>query len=67
MEHTIENIYKKILEDVQRYLSEYSSKDSLHYINVDGIETEAVFEHPPTPEEIEGLLIFLNKEKIAQA
>ena len=69
MERTVENIYNKILRDVQRYLAEYKalSKNTLQYTNSDGEVTEAVFDQPPTPEEIEGLLLFLNKEKIAQA
>ena len=39
----------------------------LYYIDDEGEETEAVFEFVPTREEIEGLLIFLNKDKIPQA
>ena len=57
-------IYHKILQDVQRHLS---GSNKVQYINEDGIETETVFQVPPTPEELEGLLIFLNREKIAQA
>ena len=57
-------IYHKILQDVQRHLS---GSNKVQYINEDGIETETVFQVPPTPEELEGLLLFLNKEKIAQA
>ena len=59
-----DNIYNKILQDVQRHLS---GSNKVTYINVEGIETETVFQIPPTPEELEGLLIFLNKDKIAQA
>ena len=57
-------IYHKILQDVQRHLS---GSNRVQYINEDGVETETVFQVSPTPEELEGLLIFLNREKIAQA
>ncbi len=57
-------IYQKILQDVQRHLS---GSNKVQYINEDGIETETVFQVPPTPEELEGLLLFLNREKIAHA
>jgi hypothetical protein len=57
-------IYHKILQDVQRHLS---GSNRVQYINEDGVETETVFQVSPTPEELEGLLIFLNKKKIAQA
>jgi len=59
-----DNIYNKILRDVQRHLS---GSNRVTYINEEGIETETVFQITPTPEELEGLLIFLNKDKIAQA
>ena len=62
-----EHIYKKILKDVNKYLSEKSKSKKLYYIDDEGEETEAVFEFVPTREEIEGLLIFLNKDKIPQA
>ena len=62
-----EHIYKKILKDVNKYLSEKSKIKKLYYIGDEGEETEAVFEFVPTREEIEGLLIFLNKDKIPQA
>jgi uncharacterized membrane protein len=57
-------IYHKILQDVQRHLS---GSNKVQYVNEEGVETETVFQVPPTPEELEGLLLFLNKEKIAQA
>ena len=57
-------IYHKILQDVQRHLS---GSNRVQYINEDGVKTETVFQVSPTPEELEGLLIFLNREKIAQA
>jgi len=60
-------IYKKILRDVKKYISKDDSDNRLHYIDDDGAETEAVFDYVPTKDEIEGLLIYLNKEKIAQA
>tara|TARA_Y100000593_G_C4256232_1_gene309800 strand:+ start:458 stop:661 length:204 start_codon:yes stop_codon:yes gene_type:complete len=62
-----EYIYKKILKDVKRYLSDRRFKNKFRYIDDEGIETETIFEIPPTPEELEGVLIFLNKDKIAQA
>ena len=57
-------IYHKILQDVERHLS---GSNKIRYINESGLETETVFDIPPTPEELEGLLLFLNKDKIAQA
>ena len=57
-------IYHKILQDVERHLS---GSNKIRYINEAGLETETVFDIPPTPEELEGLLLFLNKDKIAQA
>ena len=60
-------IYRKILKDVERYITEDRLKNKIHYVDDNGIETETIFEIPPTPEELEGLLLFLNKEKIAQA
>ena len=60
----IEILYNKILRDVNKHLS---GSNKVNYVNLKGIETETVFRIPPTPEELEGLLIFLNREKIAQA
>ena len=57
-------IYEKILKDVERHLSD---SNKVCYINESGLETETVFDIPPPPEELEGLLLFLNKDKIAQA
>jgi hypothetical protein len=57
-------IYYKILKDVKRHLSD---SNKVRYINEEGLETETVFDIPPTPEELEGLLLFLNREKIAHA
>ena len=62
-----EYIYRKILEDVKRYITEDRLKNKISYVDDNGIETETIFEIPPTPEQLEGLLLFLNKEKIAQA
>ena len=62
-----EYIYRKILEDVKRYITEDRLKNKIRYVDDNGIETETIFEFPPTPEQLEGLLLFLNKEKIAQA
>jgi len=60
-------IYGKILRDVKRYLSIIKDDTKLSYIDTDGDEFEAVFDDTPTGDEIEGLLIFLNKDKIAHA
>ena len=60
----IEILYNKILRDVNKHLS---GSNKVNYVSMNGIETETVFRIPPTPEELEGLLIFLNREKIAQA
>ena len=62
-----EYIYKKILRDVKRYVSRIRNNSKLYYIDADGLETEATFDFIPTRDEIEGLLIFLNKDKIPQA
>tara|TARA_Y100000748_G_scaffold231700_1_gene195711 strand:- start:419 stop:583 length:165 start_codon:yes stop_codon:yes gene_type:complete len=50
---TIEDVYKKILKDKLKYISDN--------------KTEMVFRKSPTPEELEGLLLWLNKEKLANA
>ena len=60
-------VYRKILKDIEKYITEYRLKNKIHYVDDNGIETETIFEVPPTPEQLEGLLLFLNKEKIAQA
>ena len=62
-----EYIYKKILRDVKRYVSRKRNNSKLYYIDDDGLETEATFDFIPRRDEIEGLLIFLNKDKIPQA
>ena len=62
-----EYIYRKILKDVERYITEDRLKNKINYVDDNGIETDPIFELPPTPEQLEGLLLFLNKEKIAQA
>ena len=60
-------VYRKILQDVKRYISENRLPNKIRYVDDSGVETETVFQIPPTREEIEGLLIFLNKDKLAQA
>ena len=64
-------LYEKILRDVDRYVSgsikQVSALDTVVYRDTNGIETETKFRVPPTPHELEGLLIWLNKEYIAQA
>ena len=49
---TIEDVYKKILKDKLKYISK---------------DTENVFRKSPTPDELEGLLLWLNNEKLANA
>ena len=60
----IEILYNKILRDVNKHLS---GSNKVNYVNLKGIETETVFRIPPTPEELEGLLLWLNKEQLPQA
>ena len=62
-----EYIYRKILKDVEKYITEDRLKNKINYVDDNGIETETIFEVPPTPEQLEGLLLFLNKDKITQA
>ena len=61
-----EYIYEKILRDVQKYISK-NKNNKLYYVDENGLETETVFDFTPTKDEIESLLIFLNKDKIPQA
>ena len=58
-------LYEKILRDVDRYIS--GSDDAVIHTDSNGIQTETIFRVPPTPQELEGLLIWLNKERIAHA
>ena len=60
-------VYSKILKDVKRYMTEDRLKNKIRYVDDNGVETETIFEITPSPEELEGLLLFLNNEKIAQA
>ena len=62
----IETIYKKILKDISRYDSG-SSSNMVNYKDSNGIETETTFRVPPSPDELEGLLLWLNKEQLPQA
>jgi len=62
-----EHIYKKILRDARKYISNSKNNKRLYYIDGAGEETEAIFDTTPFQDEIEGLLIFLNKDKITQA
>jgi len=62
-----EYIYKKILRDARKYISNSKTNKRLYYIDDNGEETEAIFDVTPSLDEIEGLLIFLNKDKITQA
>ena len=57
-------LYEKILRDVNRHIS---GSDTIVYTDSSGIKTETTFRIPPSPHELEGLLIWLNKEYIAQA
>ena len=70
MENTMKShdyIYRKILRDVKKYISKNKIQNKLYYVDEDGLETEAVFDFTPTRDEIEGLLIYLNKDKLAHA
>ena len=60
----IEDVYRKILKDKLKHIS---SSNVIRYTDSDGIETETVFQTSPTPDELEGLLLWLNKEKLANA
>jgi len=57
-------LYEKILRDVDRYIS---GSNEVIYTDSNGIQTETIFRVPPTSQELEGLLIWLNKERIAHA
>ena len=57
-------LYEKILRDVDRYIS---GSNEVIYTDSNGIQTETIFRIPPTPQALEGLLIWLNKERIAHA
>ena len=57
-------LYEKILRDVSRYIS---GSNEVVYVDSNGIQTETIFRVPPTPQEFEGLLLWLNKERIAHA
>ena len=57
-------LYEKILRDVDRYIS---GSNEVIYTDSNGIQTETIFRVPPTPQELEGLLIWLYKERIAHA
>ena len=64
MATAIDDLYKKILEDVDRHLS---GSNKVVHTNSEGEQIETVFRFPPSPDELEGLLIWLNKENIPQA
>ena len=64
MATAIDDLYKKILEDVDRHLS---GSNKVVYTNSEGEQIETVFRFPPTPDELEGVFIWLNKENIPQA
>ena len=55
------------MRDLEKYITQKKVEKKLHYVDDDGLETEAVFDYVPTKDEIEALLIYLNKEKIPQA
>tara|TARA_R110002020_G_scaffold401501_2_gene611748 strand:- start:98 stop:295 length:198 start_codon:yes stop_codon:yes gene_type:complete len=61
---TVDFLYNKILQDVDKY---DSGSNKIVYTDIDGIETETTFQVPPSPEELEGLLIWLNKDKLPHA
>ena len=58
---------KKILDDKKKYASDLSTNKSSHIDIGGGDEIESVFNTKQNSEEIERLLLFLNKDKIAQA
>ncbi len=64
MATAVDDLYKKILEDVDRHMS---GSNKVVHTNSEGNQIETVFRIPPTPDELEGLLIWLNKENIPQA
>jgi hypothetical protein len=57
-------LYNKILQDVDKYST---GSNKIIYTDLDGIQTETVFRVPPSPEELEGLLIWLNKDNLPHA
>ena len=59
--------YEKISNDVKKHFEEVKKKRKLFYVNDEGDTTEATFDYSPTKDEIESLLIYLNKDSIAQA
>ena len=61
---TVDFLYNKILQDVDKY---DSGSNKIVYTDIDGIKTETTFQVPPSPEELEGLLIWLNKDKLPHA
>tara|TARA_A100001011_G_scaffold347438_1_gene384556 strand:+ start:432 stop:614 length:183 start_codon:yes stop_codon:yes gene_type:complete len=56
---SLETIYAKILRDVERH---HSDSNIINYE-----DTKATFRVPPSPDELEGLLIWLNKDKLPHA
>ena len=62
-----EVVYRKILKDVKKFLSKNSPKKIFYYEDDDGDVLEASFDKAPTRDEFESILIYLNKDKIAQA
>ena len=64
MPKTTDELYNKILRDVNKHIS---GSNKINYINSEGIQTESIFQRPPTPDELEGLLLWLNKETLPQA
>ena len=61
---TVDFLYNKILQDVDKY---DSGSNKIVYTDIDGIKTETTFQVRPSPEELEGLLIWLNKDKLPHA
>ena len=44
-----EYIYRKILKDVERYITEDRLKNKIHNVDDNGIKTETIFEVPQLP------------------
>ena len=59
--YIFENVTKPIRCKTKGFNDGYPYKDS------NGIETETTFRVPPSPDELEGLLLWLNKDKLPHA
>jgi hypothetical protein len=57
-------IYRKILADVDRHLS---GSNKIQYVDTEGTQTDTVFRHLPSPDELESLIIWLNRDRLPHA